>query len=131
MVCFGDNANVHLYGRSGEKLHMFSINSPYLVDWDSQSKIVAISNRNSNFIYIFFLNVRELRSVESTFEPTFLQFSKNGNYLATGSVQGKFWIHDYSSGQSQTYQGTYDQPIIDGAWNSKKTIGSLFRRSNN
>jgi hypothetical protein len=93
-----------------------------LIDWDSQNQYISISSSQENIINVDDFKVQEISLVEQPFIPTFLQFSRNMSVLAAGYAKGSYWLYDCSLHESQAYQSTHDQAIIDGSWNSKRQL---------
>lgn len=119
LTIFGNNDSVFIYERNGNKRTTIPVVNPILIDWSSDNNLVAITSSVSSFISLFSLQTNEVDSIEAPFIPTWISFSKSGSFLAAGSDKGKFWIWDKKSQQSQTYQGTHCNKIIDGQWNNK------------
>lgn len=122
LACFGNNNQVLVYDRTGQKLASIPVQKPHMIDWDSKGKCLAISSSAGQEISLFNVQSREVLPVDAPFVPSWLSFSRNGDFLVAGSDKGKFWIYDRASQQSQTYQGTHCDRILEGAWNTKKQL---------
>lgn len=122
LACFGNNNQVLVYDRNGAKIASIPVTNPKFMEWDIQSKILVITSGSSQEITVFYLSKRETNPVEAPFTPSWIQCSRRGSLLAAGSEKGKFWICDLSSRESQTYQGTHDNTIVDGCWNSRSHL---------
>lgn len=122
LAMFGNNNSVSIFDKNGNKIVNIPVANPALMDWDSDSHLIAISSSSNHDIILFNLHTNEISTIEAPFIPTWISFAKSGSFLAAGSDKGKFWIWDKQTEQSQTYQGTHCNKIIDGGWNTKKQL---------
>jgi WD repeat-containing protein 19 len=92
------------------------------MDWDSDSRFLAIGSSTSNGICLFNFQLREATPLKAPFVPTWISFVRSGSAIAAGSDKGKFWICDRQTQQGQTFQGTHIERITDGWWNTKNQL---------
>jgi WD repeat-containing protein 19 len=120
LACAGSNNQVLVFDRTGASVAAFPVVSPSLIDWDFDGRVVAVASSASAEISFFNLQQHEGSVVDAPFPPTWMAFSRSGSFLVAGSENGRFWIHDRTLQQAQTYQGTHCDRITDGTWNPKR-----------
>jgi len=120
--CFGNNNLVLVFDRNGNKVSSIPVANPKFLEWDSQSKYLIITSSTAKEVNVFSMTKRDTIPIEAPFVPSWIQCSRNGSHIVAGSDKGKFWICNLVSKESQTYQGTHDDTIIDGCWNSKSQL---------
>jgi hypothetical protein len=81
LACAGSSSPVLLYDRRGARIEAFPAVNPAILDWDNESRCLAVASSGWADISTFSLQQRKLSVVGAPFPPTWMAFSKTGGFL--------------------------------------------------
>ncbi|KAK6976293.1 WD repeat-containing protein 19 [Biomphalaria glabrata] len=117
----GSDDTVKIYDRHGDLRGNITLPGRCTgLDWDQDGDILAAVCENSPMIFLWSTNTEKHTQFDSGLKDamTFLLWSKNGVFLAVGTVKGNVLIYNQQTSKKNIIIGKHTKKITCGAWSN-------------
>lgn len=126
----GTNGIVSIVDKSGKTVTHFALSTkstPVDLVWDAHGEELAAIQADTTDVTLFDFSAKTSKTLETSLKtPTFVQWAKQGPYLAIGDSKGNVLLYDKQSKKKVPIVGKHTKAITCGAWSAeaKLALGS-------
>ncbi len=128
LVTCGANRRVHVWSRSGEKVHEIALrgSGPFLdASWDSAGETVALAQEKHSEVILWSVHTGEQQVIETSSAPTFISWSRVGALLVVGSQKGNLVLYNKQTKRMVPILGKHSKAITCGVWTPRQNYLAL------
>ncbi|EGW09992.1 WD repeat-containing protein 19, partial [Cricetulus griseus] len=121
----GADCIVKIFDRHGQKRSEISLpGNCVAMDWDKDGDILAVIAEKSSCIYLWDANTNKTSQLDNGMrdQMSFLLWSKNGSFLAVGTIKGNLLIYNHQTSRKIPVLGKHTKKITCGCWNTENLL---------
>ncbi|XP_008585750.1 PREDICTED: WD repeat-containing protein 19 [Galeopterus variegatus] len=94
------------------------------MDWDKDGDILAVITEKCSYIYLWDANTNKTSRLDSGMrdQMSFLLWSKDGSFLAVGTIKGNLLIYNRQTSRKIPVLGKHTERITCGCWNAENLL---------
>ncbi len=127
LAACGSLNKVHVYNRTGELVHSFSLPDSRkceAVEWDKDGEILAVLQENASAVPLWRASDRkDFKALETNLkEISFISWSKTGPFLAIATAKGQLLIYNSRTGRLGVPWSKHSKKINCGGWSTNNQL---------